>query len=91
MDERQIAEMRTKEHMENKIVISFDVEQVVAALEDSGFEVSARNLCDVAEYIRNGSEGVETFAAAFRTLIADAATDLKIRRAGSPGGDRRIS
>jgi hypothetical protein len=69
--------------MENKIAISFDVEQVAAALEDAGFEVSERNVTDIAEYISNGGEGVENFAAAFRTLIADAATDLKIRKAAS--------
>jgi hypothetical protein len=69
--------------MENKIAISFDVEQVAAALEDGGFEVSERNVTDIAEYISNGGEGVENFAAAFRTLIADVATDLKIPKSAS--------
>jgi hypothetical protein len=69
--------------MENKIVISFDVEQVAAALEDTGFEVSEGNVADVAEYITNGGESVENFDAAFRTLIADAAMDLKIRKSPS--------
>jgi hypothetical protein len=69
--------------MENKIAISFDVEQVAAALEDAGFEVSEGNVTDIAEYINNGGESVENFDAAFRTLIADAAADLKIRKSAS--------
>jgi hypothetical protein len=77
--------------MENKIVISFDSEQVAAALEDGGFEVSERNVADIAEYIQNGGESVENFDTAFRILILDAAVDLKLGRAGSPGVDRSIS
>jgi hypothetical protein len=73
----------TKEHMENKIVISIDLEQVAAALEDAGFEVSQKNVADIAEHIDNGGEIVEEFDSAFRTLIADIATDLKIPKSGS--------
>jgi hypothetical protein len=69
----------TKEHMENNIVISFDVEQVAAALEVAGFEVSEGNVADVVEYINNGGEIVEDFDAAFCLLVEDVATDLKIR------------
>ena len=80
MSDKQLPDHRGKEHLENKIVISFDVEQVAAALEDASLEGSERNVTDIVEYINNGGESVENFAAAFRTLIADAATDLKIRK-----------
>jgi hypothetical protein len=75
--------MRTKEHMENKIAISFDVKQVAAALEDAGFEVSEKNITVIAEYITNGGESIENFDAAFRTLVADAATNLEIKKSAS--------
>jgi len=71
--------------MENKIVISFDLEHVAAALEYAGFEVSERNVAEIAEHLNNGGEIVENFDAAFSTLIADAATDLKIRKSASAG------
>jgi hypothetical protein len=70
----------TEKHMENKIVIWFDLGHVAAALEDVGFEASEQNVADIAEYIGNGGDFVEDFDAAFRTLVADAATDLKIRK-----------
>lgn len=60
-------ELKEKEQMENKIAISFDVEQVAAALEDAGFEASERNVTDIAEYVKNGGESVENFDAAFRS------------------------
>jgi hypothetical protein len=63
--------------MENKIVISFVVEQVAAALEDTGFEASEQNVSAISQYIDNGGDFVEDFDAAFRTLISDAATDLR--------------
>jgi hypothetical protein len=69
----------TKEHMENNIVISFDIEQVAAALEVAGFEVSEGDVADVVEYINNGGEIVEDFDAAFCLLVEDVATDLKIK------------
>jgi hypothetical protein len=67
--------------MENKLVLSFDVKQVAAALEDAGFEASERNVTAIAEYIKDGGESIENFAAAFRTRIADVAADLKLGRA----------
>lgn len=78
--------------MKNAIAISFDVEQIAAALEDAGFEAFERNVADIAQYVKNGGESVENFDAAFRTLIVEAATDLKIGRAGSSRArfDRRI-
>jgi hypothetical protein len=83
----------TKEHMENKILISFDIEQVAAALADAGFEASEKAVTDIEEFFKQGGGEFEDFEAAFRNLIADAATDLKLGRAGSPGVriDRRIS
>jgi hypothetical protein len=69
--------------MENKIVISFDLQQIAAALENAGFEVSEKNLTDVTQYLKNGGESVEDFAAAFRTLAADAARDLGMRKSVS--------
>jgi hypothetical protein len=74
-----------REHMERKIVIPFVIEQVSAALGDAGFEVSDGNVAQIVEYVNNGGEIVEDFHAAFRTLIADVATDLKIRKGSSAG------
>lgn len=83
MSDKQLPDHRGKEHTENKIAISFDVQQVAAALEDAGFEVSEGNVTDIVDYINNGGESVENFGAAFRTLIADAGTDLRIRKSAS--------
>jgi hypothetical protein len=69
--------------MENELVLSFDVKQVAAALEDAGFEASERNVTAIAAYIKDGGESIENFAAAFRTLIADVATELKLRQSAS--------
>jgi hypothetical protein len=70
-------------HMESKTVISFDYGQVAAALEDAGFEASEGNVTAIVDYIKDGGEGVENFAAAFRTLIADVAMELKLRQSAS--------
>jgi hypothetical protein len=53
------------EHMENKIAISFDVEQVAAALEDTGFEASEQNVSAIAQYIDDSSDFAHDFDAAF--------------------------
>lgn len=76
--------------MENTIVISFDVEQVAAALGDAGFAVSEKNVAEITKYITTGGEGVGIFAVAFRTLIAGAAAGLKLGRAGRPGVRLRL-
>ena len=63
--------------MKNKIVISFDLGHVAAALEDVGFEVTEQNVADISEYIGNGGDFVEDFDAAFRTLGSQSRSRLR--------------